>query len=236
MKAILLSAGYGKRLKSLTKNNPKCLLPINKKPILKIWIENLVNNNIKDILVNTHYLNIKVENFIKNSMYKEFVTTVYENQLRGTAGTLFENIEFCENSEVMLIHCDNYFPRGISEFLFAHKNRPSKALLTMLTFSSPNPSLCGIVELDKNKFVINLHEKVENPPGDIANGAVYVLSKEFIKEIKKNNSKFSDFILDIIPNYYGRIFTYHTNETFIDIGSQQNYKKANLLAKKFYSN
>ena len=53
MKAILLAAGYGKRLGSLTKKKPKCLIKINNKPIIQIWIDKLYSLGVRDILVNT---------------------------------------------------------------------------------------------------------------------------------------------------------------------------------------
>ena len=65
MRAILLAGGYGKRLKPITDKIPKCLVKINKTPLLEIWLKKLQNANVKEVLINTHYLNRKVENFLK---------------------------------------------------------------------------------------------------------------------------------------------------------------------------
>ena len=69
MKALLLSAGFGTRLKPYTKNLPKCLMKINDKPLLDYWIHALFSSGIKEILINTHYLSKKVEKFIISSKY-----------------------------------------------------------------------------------------------------------------------------------------------------------------------
>ena len=65
MKTILLAAGFGKRLMPLTKDIPKCLVPIKGVPLLDIWLTRLVEFNLGPFLVNTHYLSSQVEAFIR---------------------------------------------------------------------------------------------------------------------------------------------------------------------------
>ena len=55
--ALLLAAGFGSRLRPLTNEWPKCLMPIGEKPLLEYWLSNLHNLGITDVLVNTHYKN-----------------------------------------------------------------------------------------------------------------------------------------------------------------------------------
>ena len=66
LRAILLSAGLGTRLRPLTNKKPKCLMEINNVPILKIWIEKLEQIGCSEILINTHYLSEQVTQFIDN--------------------------------------------------------------------------------------------------------------------------------------------------------------------------
>jgi mannose-1-phosphate guanylyltransferase len=77
--------------------------------------------------------------------------------------------------------------------------------MTMMTFKTEDPSSCGIVEINKENIVIAFHEKVNNPPGNLANGAIYLLSSDFIKIIKENFSSVKDFSTEIIPFFVGRI-------------------------------
>ena len=93
LKALLLSAGYGTRLKPLTNDWPKCLMPIGGIPLLEYWLYFLNKVNVKDVLINTHYLSEKVQNFLKRS-HLEWVKTIYEPKLLGTAGTLIKNYNF----------------------------------------------------------------------------------------------------------------------------------------------
>jgi len=63
MKAFLLTAGLGTRLRPLTDKTSKCLLPINGKPLLRIWLELLSRNGVDQVLINTHWHHEKVEAF-----------------------------------------------------------------------------------------------------------------------------------------------------------------------------
>ena len=87
--------------------------------------------------------------------------------------------------------------------------------------SSNNPSTCGIVELDCYKRVIGFHEKVENPPGNLANAAVYVFDPDIFSVMGGDEAsvKMIDFSLDVVPKMLGRIQSYKTDQFFIDIGN-----------------
>jgi len=228
MKAILLAAGFGTRLRPLTNDIPKCLVIIKGKPLLQIWLERLHEAGINDFLINTHYLSNKVEKFISKSSYKEFAFIVHEKELLGTAGTLIANINYNENQDLLFVHADNYCLADFNLFINAHKNRPKNCLITMMTFRTDNPKSCGIVEINENNIVIGFHEKVDNPPGNLANGAIYILSPELINILQDKFSKAIDFSTEILHHFIGKIYTYETENTFIDIGTIENYKKANL--------
>jgi mannose-1-phosphate guanylyltransferase len=118
---------------------------------------------------------------------------------------------------------------NINEFIKAHNDRPSNCLMTMMIFETNTPENCGIVKLDSKNRVIEFHEKKNNPPSNLANGAVYILSKQLISLLETNFKGKSDFSLDIIPQLMGKIYTYKTNELFIDIGTPESYKYANSL-------
>jgi len=229
MKAILLAAGYGTRLKPLTDKTPKCLVSIKGRPLLGIWFEQLTSSRINKFLVNTHYLSEQVESYVRNSPYRNSVTLVYEPELCGTAGTLLRNLSFFDGEDVMLIHADNYGLINVGEFILAHKNRPPECLLTMMTFRSESPSSCGIVELDNRGVVIGFHEKVDSPPGNSANAAIYILSKELIEIMISKFSLVTDFSTEVLPLLMDRIYTYETNDYFIDIGTPEAYEVANSI-------
>jgi len=230
MQTILLSAGLGQRLRPITEQTPKCLVPINGIPLLNIWLERLTEAKLGPFLINTYYLAEQVEDFIAKGVFKNQVTLVHEPKLLGTAGTLINNLDFFQDGDGLLIHTDNYCLADFNAFVRAHKNRPSHCVMTMMTFRTETPSTCGIVELDNVGVVTGFFEKVELPPSNLANAAIYILSKELLESLKGDFSNSADFSLEIIPELVGKIFTYETAEIFIDIGTVDTYKKANLLA------
>ena len=233
MRALLLAGGYGTRLRPLTDTIPKCLVPIKGVPLLEIWLRRLSAENIGPFLINTHHLADSVESFISVSHYRDKIKLVHEKNLLGTAGTLAANLSFFDGDDGLLIHADNYCMADLSAFQLAHSNRPKGCLLTMLTFRTQEPSSCGIVELDGNGVVTQFHEKVSNPPSDVANGAVYILSEELLEMFNNEFSTMTDFSTEVLPKLLGRIYIYRTNEAFIDIGTPANYKLANTMPIDF---
>ena len=108
---------------------------------------------------------------------------IYEEKLLGTAGTLLKNKGLLKGSEILLIHADNYTSINLKKLLSSHKKRPPYCLLTMVTFITENPKSCGIVKTDDEGVVTAFFEKVDNPPSNIANGAIFVFDENFINYI-----------------------------------------------------
>jgi mannose-1-phosphate guanylyltransferase len=227
MRTLLLAAGLGTRLRPLTDTMPKCLVPIKGQPLLGIWLERLIQSGIGAFLINTHYLAEQVEDFIETSPYRDQVRLVNEPELQGTAGTLIANLDFFRGEDGLLIHADNYCLADFTAFQQAHRNRPPECIMTMMTFRTDNPSSCGIVELDECGVVIGFHEKVAKPPGNLANGAVYILSAELIKRLSTDLNTMKDFSTEVLNRFVGHIYSYETSEVFLDVGTPETYEQAN---------
>ena len=229
MRALLLAAGLGSRLRPLTNMVPKCLVPIKGRPLLGLWLERLTNAEIGPFIINTHYLAGQVQEYIASNPYRHKVSLVYEPKLQGTAGTLIANLHFFNNEDGLLIHSDNFCLADLKAFQLAHINRPRDCLLTMMTFRTSDPSSCGIVELNEKGIVIGFHEKVYNPPGNLANGAVYILSKELMNMLAVEFKGATDFSTEVLCKLVGRIYTFETSDLFLDIGTPESYELANKL-------
>ena len=227
IRCLLLAAGLGTRLKPLTNDRPKCLVEVGGRPIIKWWIDYLERINCEKVIVNTHYHANRVSNYLKNlDKNRMKITEKYEEDLLGTAGSLIAYASFFKGCTGMLIHADNATDIDLNELIEAHTQRPKRCLLTMLTFDTNEPDKCGIVEIDSEGVVIDFHEKVEDPPGNKANGAVYIFEEELLKIIKEWETKPQDFSTDVLPRLIGRIYTHHTNKPFIDIGTPESLNKA----------
>ena len=225
MRVLLLAAGVGSRLKPITETIPKCLVPIGGKPLLLIWLEKLSHAGFGPFLINTHWLNVQVEEFINKSNFKDQVSLVYEPELLGTAGTLAANIDFFQGDDGLVLHADNYCEADLRAFQNAHEQRPNSTEATMMTFRTVDPHSCGIVEVDGDGIIIGFHEKVKYPPSNLANGAVYILSSSILETLRHLNRPLVDFSTDIIPLFYDKFYTHEIRELFADIGQVKIYKK-----------
>ena len=230
MNILLLSAGYGKRLKELTKDKPKCLIEINKIPIIDIWLNKIKKIKYSEIFINTHYMYESVNHHLKDKLEKFRIKLLYEKDLLGTAGTISKNIDQFKDKDLMIIHCDNFTDFELNDLINIHYSRPITCEVTMLTFKTEKPKQSGIVVTDKNDILIDYYEKVKNPPNKIANAAIYIISQKFLNNeySKFNNAK--EFTKDVIPYLMGKIFTFKTENFFIDIGDLESLKKANVWA------
>ena len=233
MKALLLAAGLGTRLRPITNTVPKCLVPINGKPLLEYWLDNLSKSGIDEFLINTSYLHEQVETFILNSIYKDKVSLVYEEKLLNTGGTLLANKSFFNKEPFMLIHADNLCFCDFTSFINSHANRPKQCEITMMLFKSDNPCSCGIVELDQHNIVHNFHEKVNNPPSSLANGAVYICEPTLFDFLESLNRPYIDFSNDVIPYFMKKINTYINNTYHRDIGTIESYAQSQIDVLKF---
>ena len=226
LSGLLLAAGYGTRLRPYTNNWPKCLMPINGKPLLEYWLDTARQLATEKVLVNTHYLADVVQSFLERSVFKQWVKVIHEQELKGTAGTLRANAQALRDTTVLLVHADNFCQCDFHDFLIFHQTtRPKHCSITMMTFYTQTPSTCGIVEIDGDGVVIGFHEKVKNPPGNLANGAVYLIEPEVLQWIC-DRPEITDFSTQVLPHFIGSIAAWHNEGTHIDIGSIEALREA----------
>jgi len=219
VKPILLAAGSGERLRPFTSVLPKCLMPINGVPLLEYWLASIHELGFEDALVNVCYRSADVIDFLSRPRFSSWVTYSKEKHLLGTAGTIRENQDFLGDSSCFLIHADNWCCCDFKSFLDYHQyERPRDTSITMMTFTSDHPQSCGIVETDSRGVVIRFHEKTENPPGNKANAAIYLIEPKVIEWINKNN-QVTDFSTEVIPAFIGNIATWHNHSINRDIGT-----------------
>src|SRR5690242_13167440 len=149
MRAILLAAGLGTRLRPITDTLPKCLVPIAGRPLLVHWLESLLaESRIERVLVNTHYLPDQVRAVVAGLPYRERIDLVQEPQLLGTGGTVLANRAWCGPAPLFVAHADNLTDAPPSFIITPHLAQRSQVAMTMMAFRTPSPRTCGILELD----------------------------------------------------------------------------------------
>ena len=230
MKAFLLAAGLGTRLRPLTLSVPKCLVPINGKPLLQWWIELFRKHGISEVMINTSYLRDQVAEFIhKNNASNSGVTLyeTYEPQLLGSGGTVRNNKQFVQNEEsFMIAYADNLTDTDLSAFQTFHKDIciPKNGVLSMALFRTNVPKQCGIAELDSESRITAFTEKPEHPVSNLANAGIYIARSEIFNYLPE--AELLDFGKDVLPKFTGRMFGWENTGYLLDIGTPENYNKA----------
>jgi len=228
MRALLLAAGVGSRLRPLTNTTPKCLVRVHDRPLLDYWLDLVFEGGIERALLNTHWLAEQVRAHVAQSRWRDRIDLVQEDELLGTGGTVLANRAWFGNQPFLVAHADNLTDFDVAGLLSAHRNRPPGCIMTMLAFRTDDPSSCGILELDGQNRVLAFHEKVENPPGNLANGAVYLFEPAVIADIAALGKDVVDLSTEIIPNYLGRILCVETSGYHRDIGNPESLRRAHL--------
>jgi len=226
LRALLLAAGLGTRLRPLTLTVPKCLVSIDDKPLLDFWLEGLFSAGIERALINTHWLADAVRAHVAKSPYRDRVDLVHEPELLGTGGTILANRAWLGDEPYLVAHADNLTNFDVAGFMAAHRRRPAGCSLTMLAFQTDAPKSCGILELNAEGIVVGFHEKVEDPPGNLANAAVYICEPEITDYIASLNKPFVDVSTEVIPAFLSRIYAVETKGYHRDIGTVEALARA----------
>ncbi len=226
MKAFLLAAGLGTRLRPLTLRTPKCLLPVNGKPLLSYWFDLFTQYSITDVLINTHYLPEKVNQYFKNNSFTQNIKISYESVLLGSAGTVLNNKDFIRGeNEFFICYADNLTNANLFKMLEFH--RLKNPVLTCALFEPPNLSSCGVVTLAKDGLITDFEEKPQKPKSRWANAGIFIASPWLIDYIPKKYP--CDFGFDVLPKLINKSYGYRINEFLMDIGTTDGYYKANEL-------
>jgi mannose-1-phosphate guanylyltransferase len=224
MKAIILAAGLGTRLRPLTSTIPKCLVPINGVPLLELWLRDCERAGLEGVLVNTHHLAGSVEEFVAARRGIP-VTLAYEPALLGSAGTIAANWDFVDSGESFLVvYADNLTTFPLSMLIAFHATH--ERIASMALFRSPNPSACGVVEMDNSGLVTGFWEKPENPPGNLVNAGLYVFRRQVRAYLPAEVP--ADVGRSLMPALVGQAMGLPISGYFVDIGTLENYHKAQV--------
>jgi mannose-1-phosphate guanylyltransferase len=223
VKAFLLAAGRGSRLRPVTDTTPKCMLPIAGQPLLDIWLDAFDQAGITEVLVNLHHLADVVRDHLAERAAPPRVRTSYEPRLLGSAGTLAANREWVAGEAFFLAcNADNLTDFDLRSLIKAH--RENDAVATLAVFRSANPANGGVVELDATGTVINFTEKPENPVSDLVNAGMYAFHPSVLDEI--TGAPPNDIGYDLLPKLVGRARSVLVNGYLRDIGTPDAYQRA----------
>jgi mannose-1-phosphate guanylyltransferase len=223
MKAFLLAAGLGTRLRPYTDSVPKCMIPFSGTPLLQIWLELLGRHGVTDVLVNTHYLPEPVREFAREWRGAARLHLIHEPELLGSAGTLVRNWEFARGEESVLVcNADNLTDIDVSALGAFHRRHTGA--LTLALFRPANPEECGVVELNADGKIASFEEKPAKPRSPLANGGIYLMRTAAV-EPRLPASLPADIGRHLLPACLDSMYGWEWPGMLIDIGSPELYHR-----------
>jgi bifunctional UDP-N-acetylglucosamine pyrophosphorylase/glucosamine-1-phosphate N-acetyltransferase len=219
MKALILAAGEGTRMRPLTANTPKPLLPVAGKPFLQHIIETLKNHDIVDIFLLIGWKDRRIkESFGTGEQLGVNINYLYQEERLGTAHavsmarSVLETDFLCINGDIVLT--DPYV-NGLLDFYKTHNG--SIMSLAQVDF----PERFGVVELADER-VKNIVEKPKYPKSNLINAGIYIFTPEVFSAIEKTplSSRGEYEITDTIKLIaeVSDVFGYVLNEPWVEIG------------------
>lgn len=225
MKAFLLAAGTGRRLRPLTDRTPKCLLEVAGRPLLDRWLDALWQAGVDEVLVNVHHLAPMVLQHLGARRGPPAVRIFMEHTLLGSAGTLAANRPWVDGEEfVLACNADNLTDFDLRELIAFHRQGGTVASLAV--FHAEDPSACGVVEMDAVGRVTGFTEKPERPGGDLANAGIYAFGPSVLDDITGPPPR--DIGHHLLPKLVGRCRAIEVRGYFRDIGTPAAYRQAQL--------
>ena len=223
MKAFLLAAGVGSRLRPITDTIPKCMVAIDGRPLIDIWLDAFGAAGIDEVLVNLHHLPDVVRRHLAGRAGPPVVQTVYEPELLGSAGTLAANRSWLGDDDMFLVcNADNLTDFDLRALISEHRDHGAVATLTV--FHSENPSAGGVVEIDDTGIVTGFTEKPSEPVSDLVNAGMYAFHPCLLAEI--DGPPPADIGYHLLPRLVGRARAVLVKEYFRDIGTVESYQRA----------
>ena len=233
-KVLLLAAGRGTRLRPVTDAVPKCLVPIDGRPLLDFWLDRFREASLREVLINTHHLRERVVDYLEevNRRGDVSVRETFEPELLGSAGTVRANASFCDDvDDCVIVYADNLSAVNLREFLTYHRAHDEP--FTMALFRSERPRECGIAALDEDGLVTSFIEKPADPPSNLANAGIYAVTREAYREIAAMEG--DDLGFDVLPRYVGRMRGWRLEAYHRDIGTLDALERARADAPEVFA-
>ena len=227
MKALILAAGEGKRLRPLTLDTPKPLLPLNGRPLITYLIDLLREHGVTDIAVNLHHRPEAIRACLGNGAdFGVRITYSYEETLLGSAGAA-KKLEGFFDESFFVLYGDVLTDIDLSALAACH--RSGGASLTMALYEADDPTRCGIAAVDAEGRVRRFQEKPSAAAvfSPWANAGVYAVEPSVLRFAPEDS--FFDFGGDLIPLLLEKgepVGAFLSDSYFLDIGSYKRYEQA----------
>mgnify|MGYP001562424982 CR=1 FL=1 len=236
MKGIILAAGLGRRIRSLTKGVPKPMLCLRGRPIIEYTIRLFRKFGIKDIIINLHYKPDLIVNYLKDG--KKFGVRIkysYEPVLLGTAGAV-KKIQPLLNGTFLVAYGDTLRNIDIADLLKKHSE--AKADVTIALYRTKDLKRCVVAMMRADN---SIYEFIEKPRQKIVSGyancGIYCIEPRVLNSIPRGRKcEFGKELFPLLIKRGFRIYGYPTDAGLLDIGTPASYARAKKIFSATFKN
>lgn len=236
MKAMILAAGMGSRLKPLTDNCPKCLMPLANRPLIDWVLSWLKEHGVTECMINLHYLQEQVKKFVGDgSRFGLKVYYSFESVLLGTAGAVKKVADFFDEP-FYLIYGDNFSQWNLMEMKGVFElYRP---MIVVAVHWRDDVTQSGMIEMAEDGQITKIIEKpkIEYVTNHYVNAGFFFMDPGIFSFIPQD--QYCDFSYDVFPRVLHagqKMYAVKMDKAIIGIDTLEAYERANVLAEKISS-
>lgn len=224
--AVIMAGGRGERLRPLTDNTPKPMLPLGNKPIIEYNVDRLISFGIETITISVRYLSDQIMDYFGDGSSKGVSINYIEEDIPlGTIGCL-SLIESIGQEAVLVMNSDVFTSINFEDFYLTFINENADMAVASIPYSVDIPY--AIIEL-KDNLILNFKEKPKSTY--YANAGIYLIRNEHIDLIPKNILYNATDFMEQIISKKGKLIHSPITGYWIDIGKHDDYIKAKELIK-----
>ena len=222
MKAVIIAGGLGTRLRPLTNNTPKPMLPIGEKPILEHLVNWTKKGGIKSVILCVSYLRESIEDYFGNGeKFGVKIEYAISKKQLATAGQLKTAEKFIDDDFVCM-YGDSIFNFSLRSMIKQHSIKKSFVTMSLNEHKTTLPY--GVIETSKKGKVVNWNEKPEIKAN--VNMGCYIMNPQVFNLIPKNKPYGMDDVIKKAMKKKEAINSFITKKGFTDIGNTESYKQA----------
>ena len=220
MKAMVMAAGLGTRLRPLTDFLPKPMMPVANRPVLHHLLNLLRRHDVTEVGINLHAFPEMIQRYFGDGAALDMsILWSEEPELLGTAGGTKKLQDYWGDETILITSGDGLHDVDLTALLGHHQR--TGALATLTVKPVPDPSSYGVVILDRDTRVRGFQEKPrrDEARSDLANCGIYVIEPQLLERIPPGT--FYDFGEDVWPNLVAageEVYAYTTMAYWNDVG------------------
>lgn len=228
--AVILAGGKGTRLKNVSGDLPKPMIPILGKPVLEYIIEQCVKYKIVNIKLLVSYKKDIIEDYFGNgALHGAKIEYIYENAPRGTAGALMDALDELDEKFIVM-YGDTFFDIDLESFSKFHHNNDGDASIFLHPNDHPHDS--DLVELGSFNRVLKIHSYPHDDQWrqNLVNAAVYIFNRNSLLNMNFFSKK-PDIAKDLFPRMLEskkKLYGYISTEYIKDMGTPDRLSKVEI--------